>query len=253
MVVRAAPPTSTADPETKLEPVTVMDAGVAPTRKLLGLTAMGPGTGLFTGNETAKDVPPPGEALTAVRARRPAAARSAVVRETLSWLELTKAVVRAVPFTLITVVGTKPVPATATADAAVPTPSAAGESAVMAGEGLSTSRLTAALPALLKSPFTATMESMAPTASWLAGIDAVTWLVLTKVVGSTFWPTLITVFAVKPVPFTVSAVALAPAVTFVGEMELTVGGWAVGCVEVLPDPEPPHPASKPDTAKHTQA
>jgi hypothetical protein len=76
--------------ERKFEPVTVMVAPpVVLVGTMVGVRVMGPGTGLLTAMEATAEVPPPGAGLTAVSDRLPGVARSAVVRVTLTWVELT--------------------------------------------------------------------------------------------------------------------------------------------------------------------
>ena len=83
----------------------------------------------------AAEVPPPGAGFTAVRERFPVADTSAAVRVTFTWVALVKVVVRALPFTSITVEGVKPVPETAITGEEVPTTSVAGLTEVIAGVG----------------------------------------------------------------------------------------------------------------------
>jgi hypothetical protein len=109
------------------------------TKTTLGERAIAaPGAGLFTAIVEAAEVPPPGAAFTAVNDRLPALATSVAVRVTFTCVALTKVVVRALPFTLITVVGTKPVPATAREGDVAPVVSAAGEKVEIVGTGLFT-------------------------------------------------------------------------------------------------------------------
>jgi hypothetical protein len=80
---------------------------------------------------------------------------------------------------LMTVVGTKPVPVTVmTADAA-PVSSLAGDTDVIVGAGLSTSRFIAVPEALLDDPFDTITDISAPLANWLAGTVAVSCVLFT--------------------------------------------------------------------------
>jgi len=81
------PPVSAVDVETKLLPVTVMVVGVAvPARTDPGATAIAPGAGFkgLTAKAEDAELPPPGDGLTAVSARLPAAVRSAADGTTLT-------------------------------------------------------------------------------------------------------------------------------------------------------------------------
>lgn len=85
-------------------------------------------------------------------------------------------VVRAEPFTLITVDGTNPVPVKVMTADGVPASSVAEETEARAGAGLSTSSLTEPLTLL---PFETTTESSAPFVSCAAGSAAVSCDALT--------------------------------------------------------------------------
>ena len=174
-------PTSTVDVGRKFVPVTVTVVGVAvPVNTNAGDTVMGPpGAGLFTATIAAVDVPPPGAALTAVRERLPVAAKSAAVRFAFTWLPLTNTVVRALPFTSITVVGTNPVPVTAIVGFAAVVVTVAGDTCVIVGAGLVTCRATVVPDPLLSVPLRAITESWPPLASCDAETVAVTSVALT--------------------------------------------------------------------------
>lgn len=90
-----------------------------------------------------------------------------------------KVVVREAPFALMTVVGTNPVPATVMFGGIVPVGSLVGDTEVIVGAGLSTSRLIGAPDPLLNDPFSTTTDSSAPLTSWLAGTVAVNCVLLT--------------------------------------------------------------------------
>ena len=104
-----------------------------------------PTGGLLIATWTAAEVPPPGGCiLTAVRERLPVADTSAAVRVTFTWVALLKVVVRAPPFTSITVEAMKPVPVTAITGEDAPTSSVAGLTAVIAGAGFEARTATVA-------------------------------------------------------------------------------------------------------------
>ena len=163
--------TLTTEEETKLVPLTVTVAElVAPMGSADGLKWMVPGAGLLTGSVAAADVPPPGAEFTAVRDSVPVAATSDAFSVTFACVALTYEVVRPAPFTLMAVVGTKPVPVTAMTSEEDPTTSVVGESEEITGAGLSTSKLAAVLPTV---PLITTTERLPPLVSWLAGTMAV--------------------------------------------------------------------------------
>lgn len=83
------------------------------------------------------------------------------------------------PFTLITVVGTKPVPVTVTMADAVSARAVVGDNDVIVGAGLSTSRLAAVPDPLLNAPLNTTTGISAPLTSWVAGTVVVNCVALT--------------------------------------------------------------------------
>ena len=82
--MRATPPNITVEVGTKFVPVTVIVVGnVVPVNTSEGESfSAKPGTGLLTATVVEAEVPPPGEAFTAVRARLPVLATSAAVNAT---------------------------------------------------------------------------------------------------------------------------------------------------------------------------
>jgi len=143
---------------------------------------VGIGLGAEIVNVAGAEVPPLGFEFTAVRERLPAADTSAALSVTLTCVELVKVVVRAAPFTLMTVVGTNPVPVTVMFGEVAPVGSLVGDTEVIAGAGLSTSRSTSVPDPLVNEPFDTTTAKSAPLTSWLAGTVAVNSVLLTKVV-----------------------------------------------------------------------
>lgn len=83
------------------------------------------------------------------------------------------------PFTSITVVGTKPVPFIPTTGETEPTTMEVGVICVIVGTGLVTVKLVAAPDPLPAEPFHATTESCAPLATCAAVTVAVSWVLLT--------------------------------------------------------------------------
>jgi hypothetical protein len=148
--------------------VTEVSAGVA-----------GGGAGALTVRLAADETPPPGAGFMAFRDKVPLTETSAVVRATLAFVELTKVVGRAFPFTSITVAGSNPVPATVTTGELVPVVSIAGEIEEIVGDGLLTVSSTAVPGPLLTVPFMIITANCAPLASWVAGTTAVSPVALT--------------------------------------------------------------------------
>lgn len=183
--VRALPFTLTTEAGTKGPPETVIVAtDVPPGARLAGERLIEPTAGLFTGSITASEVPPPGAAFTAVSESVPATDTSAAVNATFTCVAPTYVVVCALPFTLITVAGTNPVPVSVTTGELAPVSSISGEIDVIAGAGLSTSRFTGVPVPLLTDPFNTATGSFPPLASCAAGMVAVSFTPLTNVVLS---------------------------------------------------------------------
>jgi hypothetical protein len=134
---------------------------------------------LFTVKFIAVEVPPLGIELTAVNERVPAVAKSEEGRAALTCVALMYVVALAEPFTLMTVVGTKPVPVTVTMADAVPAMALVGDKDAIVGAGLSTSKLVEVPDPLLNAPLNTTTGISAPLASWVAGTGAVNCVALT--------------------------------------------------------------------------
>ena len=164
------------DPGMKFVPATEIVVGVdVPVVTTAGVRViLAPGGGSMMASVAAAEVPPPGVALMAVSERLAAEATSAEVRVTLTWVLLMKVVVRAVPFTSIMVLGTKPVPLTATTGDAVPAGRLAGVTAEITGAGLVTTRFTAVPEPLLAEPLSAMTARFPPFANCSAERVAVT-------------------------------------------------------------------------------
>jgi hypothetical protein len=162
----------------KLVPVTVIFEAAEPAEKLAGASCVIDGTGLFTANDAATEVPPPGAGLTTVTARGLAVAWSATVSWKVSCVALTNVVARADPPTCATEPDTKLLPVTVTVAAVLePTISVAGFSVIDPGTGLSTANV--ADDVLLEEPFIAATVSVAAVASCTDGTTAVTCVLLT--------------------------------------------------------------------------
>lgn len=94
-------------------------------------------------------------------------------------MELLKLVISTAPFTLMTVVGTNPVPVTVMFVELVPVGSLVGDTDAIVGAGLSTSRSIGTPDPLLNDPFRTTTDSSPPLTSWVAGTVAVNCVLFT--------------------------------------------------------------------------
>jgi hypothetical protein len=180
VVAWGTPPTCTTDDGEKFVPVTVIGVGVVLASTTFGVNLMPtPGAGFVIPSIRGLEVPPPGALFTAVNDKLPLVATSAVVSATVTCVLLTKDVVRALPFTLITVVVTKPVPVTVTVWAAPPRVTVVGLKDAIVGAGLFTCRFTAVPEPLLVDPFTTMTESCPPAANCDDCTTAVSCVLLT--------------------------------------------------------------------------
>src|SRR5438093_197201 len=162
------------------------------------------------------ETPPPGPAVPTETCAVPAAATSAAAMVAISWVALTKVVVRAAPFQRTPEPFTKLLPLTVMVNAASPVVALVGDSDVSAGAGLVTENVWAAEvppPGAGVSTVTGTLAAVAMSA---AAIAAVNWAALTKVVvrAAPFQRTVEAL--VKPVPSTVSVKAAPPTAALVG-------------------------------------
>src|SRR6267143_5645078 len=224
VVARAAPFHCTVLPLTKPVPVTVSVNAAPLTSALLGLRPVSVGAGLFTLNVCAAEVPPPGAGVRTVTLAVPAAAMSAAVIAAVSWMVLTKVVVRAAPFHCTVVEPfTNPVPLTVSVKAAPPTVALVGTSAVIVGMGLLTGNVSAAEappPGVGVNTVTCGVAAVAMSAAVIA---AVSWVALTKVVVRVV-PFQRTVEPLRKLaPFTVKVNASPPANALPGASPLSVG------------------------------
>src|ERR1051325_2824935 len=111
-VMRSEPAKRTTEVGTKPLPFTV-SVKPGPLADLVdGEMLVVTGTGLFTGKVWSFDVPPPGVVLKTVMLNVPPVVRSEVRMAAVSWLALTKVVVRLAPLYRTTEVETKFVPLT---------------------------------------------------------------------------------------------------------------------------------------------
>ena len=120
----------------KLVPVAVRVNAAPPALALAGDIAVIVGTALLIGNVQAVDVPPPGAGFVTVTIADPELLISLAGTWAVSCVELTKFVVSADPFQLITAPPTYPVPLTVSVKVAPPTVALTGETEVIVGTAL---------------------------------------------------------------------------------------------------------------------
>jgi hypothetical protein len=116
-------------------PVTVSVNAWLPTAMDDGLSAVNTGAALWTVNDNAAEVPPPGAGLTTVICAVPAAAISLSRIEAVTCVALTKAVARDTPFQCTAEPATKPEPVAVRVKPAPPAKAATGDTVVRTGTG----------------------------------------------------------------------------------------------------------------------
>jgi hypothetical protein len=216
VVVREEPLTSTTDPLTKPEPLTVNVKAPLPAVTLAGDTLVSDGAGLFTVNIKVGLVPPPGVGVKTVIDNVPAEAMSDAGIVAVSCVLLTKVVVRFAPLTCTTEAETKLLPVTVNVNPGLPAVALAGE--ILANDGCGLLTTSDSVPVDEPSGLTTPMASVPAVAMSLAGIVAVTCVLLTNVVVR-FEPFTWTVAPLtKFEPLAVSVNAGPPAVALLGEM-----------------------------------
>ena len=107
-----------------------------PAVALLGESVLRVGAALLMLKVRAAEMPPPGAGVTTVTWAVPAVAISAAEMAAVSWVVLTKVVVRVVPFQLITEAVTKLLPVTVKVNPAPPAVALVGERVLSTGTGL---------------------------------------------------------------------------------------------------------------------
>src|SRR5437660_3803009 len=190
-------------------------------------------------NGSALEVPPPGDGLKTVTVAVPAGAKSLAGIVAASCVPLPKLVARSLPFQRTTEPETKFVPFAVSVNSAPPATSLAGASALSVGEGLLTEKLCSPeLPPPGAGLKTVTV-TVPPVAMSLAGMEAVSCMLLTKVVARSLPFQRTTEPAMKPLPRTVTVNAAAPAVALAGESELIPGAGLLTVKLTGPEVPPP--------------
>jgi hypothetical protein len=223
LVVRLTLFHCTTEAGTKFVPVTVRMKAGPPCGTLLGLRLASVGTGLLTASGIVEVVPPPGAGDKTVMLGVPALAMSAARMPAVSWVALTKLVVRLTPFTRTTDVGTKPVPVTVRVKAGPPCEALLGESVESVGAGLLTLRGSADVVPPPGAGVTTVMLGVPALAISVAKMLAVSWVALTNVVARGAPPIWTPDEATKLVPVTVRVEAGPPAVAVLGLRLVSVG------------------------------
>lgn len=117
--------------------------------------------------------------MTTVTFTAPAAARSAAVKDMVSWVELWTVVGRGCPPKVAVELVTKPVPVTATLVAPAPAVTLAGERVATVGAGLSTATLLLEEAEVWPSGLATVMAKDPPAAASAAGTAALSTVALT--------------------------------------------------------------------------
>ena len=149
-------------------------------------------------------MPPPGAGLVTVMGNEPALATSAAVIAAVTCVAVTNVVVRAEPLKFTVEVLTKFVPLTVRVNPASPAVLVVGEMLVVVGTRLLTVNVCALEVPPPGAGFVTVMLNVPAVVKSLAGMEAVTWVALTKLVVRGEPLKFTTEFVTKLVPFTVS-------------------------------------------------
>jgi hypothetical protein len=174
VVVREEPLKLTTEVATKLVPFIVSVKVASPTFLLVGKILVVVGTGLFTVNVCAFEMPPPGAGFVTVILNVPAVVRSLAGIVAVNLMLLTNVVVRADPAKLTTDAETKFVPFTVSVRVAAPAVALTGEMLVVVGTGLFTVKVCAFDVPPPGAGLVTVMLNVPAVATSVAGIDAVT-------------------------------------------------------------------------------
>src|SRR6266850_1621815 len=247
VVVRAAPFHCTPEPLMNPVPFTVRVKSAPPKSVLDGdseeivgtallIADVSVGAGLFSENACAAVVPPPGVGVTTVTLAVPAAAMSAAVIAAVSWMGLTKVVVRVAPFQRTVEPLRKLAPFTVKVNASPPANALPGDRLLRVGAGLLTGKVCAAEVPPPGAGVTTVTDAVPVAATSAAGIAAVSLVALTKVVvrAAPFHCTVLP--ATKLLPLAVSVKAALPTVAVVGDTDVSTGA---GLVPTRPVPVTP--------------
>jgi hypothetical protein len=239
VVVSAVPFQFTTEPATKFVPVTVSVNADPPVSAELGESEVSVGAGLLMVKVCPEVVPPPGAAFVTVTETVLPFAMSEAGTAAVSEVALTNVVTSAVPFQFTVEPATKFVPVSVSVNVEPPAVADAGEMEVSVGDGLLIVKTRSREVPPPGVGFATDTALIPPRATSDAGTLAVSEVSLTNVVVSGV-PSHLTVDApTNPVPVRVSVNVEAPAVTKVGEMEVSVGAGLLMlkvCAEEVPPP-----------------
>src|SRR5882724_2114757 len=239
VVVRLAPLTRTTEPAMKPLPVRVKVKAAPPTETLAGEIFESEGSGLLIVSVKAVEVPPPGAGLTTVIEMVPEEATSLAGIAAVSWVLLTNAVLLLELFTRTTELATKLPPLSVSVNPALPALILAGEILESEGDGLLIVRARAAEIPPPGAGFATVIESVPEEATSLAGIAAVSCVLLTKVVVRFAPLARTTEPGMKPLPVSVRVKAALPAETLTGEIVESEGdGLLIVSVKAVEAPPP---------------
>src|SRR5438876_1986368 len=177
----------------------------------------------LTVNCCALEVPPPGAGFVTVILNVPAVARSVAGIAAVSCVALTKVVVRAEPLKFTVELETKFVPFTVSVKAASVTDLLVGKMLVVVGVALFTVNTCALDVPPPGAGFVTVMLKVPAVVRSLAGMEAVSWVLLANAVVRAEPAKFTTEFVTKFVPLTVSVKAPSPTFLLVGEMLVVVG------------------------------
>ena len=153
-------------------------------------------------------------------------------------MALTKVVVRAAPFQVTTELETKPLPLTVTVEPPLMVVTVLAEIPEICGAGLLIVNVAALEVPPPGAGFTTTTCAVPALAKSAAVTATCNWVELTNVVVRLAWFHWATELSIKPLPFTVTVVAAAPAIALEGVRELTIGiGFDGGAGVELPPPQ----------------
>jgi hypothetical protein len=216
VVVRAVAFQRTTAPDTKALPFTVSVKTGPPAVAEFGLREAIAGAAAIVNGDPLVVIPAESTVIEAV----PAAAISVAGTRAVSWLALTKVVVRGVPFQRAAASAAKALPFTVSVKAALPAVAEFGLREAIAGAAA----MVSGDPLVVIPAESTVTEAVPAVAIRVAGTRAVSWLALTKVVvrGVPFQRAAAS--AAKALPFTVSVKAGPPAVAEFGLKDVIAGG-----------------------------
>jgi hypothetical protein len=185
-------------------------------------------------SEVVLEVPPPGAGVATASWKTCALAWSATEREVVSWVLLTKVVVRATPSNWITEDATNPLPVTVMDNASVPPlVTAEGETVIEPGAGFTTENVATDEVPPLGAGLNAVIASEPTVARSAAVRDTVVRVALVKVVDRAAPFTRTTVPLMNPVPATETFIAADPTTAVDGLIPAMVGkGFSTASVTV---------------------